>query len=125
MVTAMSEQLTKISHLVLARLLIAGANGDTTAKIKKDLEPLFVDRWSGLVLVEQLQRSLADLESNGLITTSRGKNKQSRTEDRPYRKWPSTWARVLGDCSASTEDDMDKAQEGIPYCASPGISCIH
>jgi hypothetical protein len=77
MVTTVPEQLSTIGHLVLVRLLIGGDKGDTVAKIKKDLEPLLVHRWTGVILTERINGALAELESNSLVTIVRGKSKKS------------------------------------------------
>jgi len=69
--------LSAVGSLVLARLLTAGANGDTAVKIKKDLEPLLAHRWEGAALTERIDQTLTELESSGLVALVRGKSKKA------------------------------------------------
>jgi len=77
MTTSTATNLSAIGSLVLSRLLAAGDKGDTTARIKKDLEPLLVHRWEGAALTERIDRTLAELESSGLVALVRGKSKKA------------------------------------------------
>jgi hypothetical protein len=77
MVITKPEQLSTIGRLVLARLLIGGDKGDTTAKIKKDVEPLLAHRWVGVALAERINQAVAELEQNSLVAILRGKTKKS------------------------------------------------
>jgi hypothetical protein len=73
--------LSPIESLILVRLLPVGEKGDTTAKIQKDLEPLLGHRWSGAVLTDVVDRTIAGLESKGLVVLlpvpGKGKKKKS------------------------------------------------
>ncbi len=64
-----------IGHLVLTRLLPSRDKGATTSQIKKDLEPLLQHRWAGAVLADMLDRTLGQLDAEGLISRSRGKGR--------------------------------------------------
>jgi hypothetical protein len=59
--------LSAISSLVLARLLVAGDKDQSTSQIKKDLEPLLAHRLADGILSERIDRTLAELESIGLV----------------------------------------------------------
>src|SRR4051794_15543783 len=68
---------TLVGQLVLARLLVAGEKGATTADLKKALEPLLGHRWTGAALADQLAWALDDLESAGwVVRTRRGKTER-------------------------------------------------
>ncbi|MGO9471007.1 MAG: hypothetical protein ACLQIB_43465 [Isosphaeraceae bacterium] len=77
MATTALPELSAIGALVLTRLLPAGEKGETAAKIRTDLEPLLLHRWSGVALAEQVERTIGELEANGLATFLRGKTKKS------------------------------------------------
>ena len=64
-----------IGHLVLTRLLPSRDKGATTSQIKKDLEPLLQHRWAGAALADMLDRTLGQLDAEGLISRSRGKGR--------------------------------------------------
>jgi len=72
-----AQNLSAIDSVVLTRLLVAGVKGDTAARIKKDLEALLAHRWEGAALTERIERTLAELESIGLVTLVRGKTKKA------------------------------------------------
>ena len=63
--------------MVLARLLVAGDKAQSASQIKKDLEPLLAHRRAGEILSERIDRTLAELESSGLVTLVRGKSKKA------------------------------------------------
>ncbi|MFO0891361.1 MAG: hypothetical protein U0790_19735, partial [Isosphaeraceae bacterium] len=73
--------LSPVETLVLARLLPAGAKGEATAKIQKDLEPLLGHRWSGSALTAVIDRALLKLGTRGLASTvaapEKGKRKKA------------------------------------------------
>jgi hypothetical protein len=71
------NDLSALGFLVLARLLTAGDKAQRLAQIKKDLEPLVEHRWSGAALTDQIERTIAELESIGLVTTVRGRSKKA------------------------------------------------
>ncbi len=72
-----SPKLSAIGALVLTRLLPVTEKGETTAKIRKDLEPLLGHRWSGAALAEQVEQAVGELGANGWVTFLRGKTKKS------------------------------------------------
>jgi hypothetical protein len=77
MITTTAANLSAIGSLVLARLLAARHEGDTTAKITKDIEPLLAHRWEGAALTARIDRALAELESCGLVSLVHGKRKKA------------------------------------------------
>ena len=66
-----------ISELILVRLLTAGDKGELGSKVRKDLEPLLSDRWTGPDLAAQVDRAIDDLESAGLVAGRPGKSKRA------------------------------------------------
>ena len=76
MTTTTTVNVSAIGGLVLTRLLVTRDKGETTGKIKNDLEPLLAHRWAGAALIERLDQTLAKLESCGLVTLVRGKSKK-------------------------------------------------
>ncbi len=77
MASTASPKLSAIGALVLTRLLPVSEKGETTLKIRKDLEPFLLHRWFGAALAEQIERALGELEVSGLVTFMRGKTKKS------------------------------------------------
>ena len=77
MTTTSSTNLSALGSLVLVRLLTVGEKGEAGSKIKKDLEPLLAHRWVGAALTERIDRTLADLESSGLVALVAGKTKKA------------------------------------------------
>jgi hypothetical protein len=69
--------LSPVELLILTRLVSVGENGETTAKIQKDLEPILGHRWSGSVLTSQLDRMLIKLVSKGLVAHRPAKSKKA------------------------------------------------
>jgi hypothetical protein len=72
-----ATDLPAVEALVLARLLPVSEKGDTSAKIKKDLEPLLEHRASGAAMTEAVQRAIEKLEAAGFVTLQRGRTKRS------------------------------------------------
>ncbi len=77
MTTTALTSLSAVSSLVLTRMLIVGAKGESSSKIKKDLEPLMAHRWSGQELIERIDQTLHDLESIGLVAHMPVKSKKA------------------------------------------------
>jgi hypothetical protein len=77
MTSTTATNLSAIGSLILARLLATSTTGDTAVKIKKDLEPLLAHRWEGAALTERIDRTIAELESNGVVALVRGKSKNA------------------------------------------------
>ncbi|HZW33949.1 MAG TPA: hypothetical protein VFF52_24715 [Isosphaeraceae bacterium] len=69
--------ISAIGPLVLVRLLAAGEKGETGSKVKKDLEPLLAHRWSGVTLVDALNRTHDELEAAGLVASLPGKTRKA------------------------------------------------
>jgi len=57
-------------------MLTVGEKGESTANIKKDLDPLLAHRGVGAALTEQIDQTLVDLESIGLVTRLPAKTKR-------------------------------------------------
>jgi hypothetical protein len=70
-------ELTPVELLVLARLLPVGEKGDGLAKIRKDLDPLLDQRWSGSDLAETLDRTVHGLAARGLVEHLPAKRKSA------------------------------------------------
>ena len=66
-----------ISELILARLLTAGDKGELGSKVRKDLEPLLSERWTGPDLAALVDRAIDELESAGLVAGRPGKSKKA------------------------------------------------
>jgi hypothetical protein len=77
MTTFPPMNLSAISALVLARLLVAGDKAQSASQIKKDFEPLLAHRLVGEILSERIDRTLAELEASGLVTQVRAKSKKA------------------------------------------------
>jgi hypothetical protein len=78
-----AHSLSAIGSLVLVRLLAAGDQGETIAKVQKDLQPLLEHRWSGATLADVLNRALDELESAGLVASLPGKTKRAAPKIAP------------------------------------------
>ena len=74
----MTTNLSAVGSLVLTRMLIVGEKGELGSKIKKDLESLLAHRWVGAELTEQIDQTLEDLESIGLVTRLPVKTKSKK-----------------------------------------------
>src|SRR5438552_1403678 len=72
-----AQSLSAIGSLVLVRLLAAGDEGESSSKVKKDLQPLLEHRWSGATLADALNRTLDELEATGLVASLPGKTKKA------------------------------------------------
>jgi hypothetical protein len=77
MTAPIGHSLSAIGSLVLVRLLAAGDKGETSSKVKKDLQPLLEHRWSGVTLADALNRTLDELEAAGLVASLPGKAKRA------------------------------------------------
>ena len=77
MTTTTTDHPSRIGHLLLVRLLIAADKGETTAKLRKDIEPLLGHRSSADAPKERISSALSELEASGLIAVMRGKRKTS------------------------------------------------
>jgi DNA-binding MarR family transcriptional regulator len=72
-----TTDLPAVEALVLTRLLPVSEKGDTSAKIKKDLEPLLGHRASGAAITETVEQAIGNLEAAGFVTLQRGRTKRS------------------------------------------------
>jgi hypothetical protein len=58
-------------------MLTVGEKGESAANIKKDLDPLLAHRWKGAALTEQIDQTLIDLASIGLVARLPAKTKKA------------------------------------------------
>src|SRR4051812_38634320 len=71
------NEVTPIGELVLARLLVAGDKGATSADFKKALGPLLGHGSTGPAPAERVEQTLAELTKAGLVARVR-KGKTTR-----------------------------------------------
>jgi hypothetical protein len=77
MTTTTTDHPSRIGYLLLVRLLIAADKGETTAKLRKDIEPLLAHRSSANAPEERISSALSELEASGRIVVIRGQRKTS------------------------------------------------
>ena len=77
MTTTTTDHPSRIGYLLLVRLLIVADKGETTAKIRKDIEPLLAHQSQAMHRTIESALALSELESSGLISVIRGKRKNS------------------------------------------------
>ncbi|WP_165247070.1 hypothetical protein [Paludisphaera soli] len=68
---------TPTDALILARLLLAGANGAKAGDLRKDLEPILGRRWPGTELASVIDRALIKLAAAGLVVQRPGRTKRA------------------------------------------------
>ncbi len=71
------EAEVRVRELVLARLLPAGEKGESSAKVRKDLEPMLAHRWTGPVLAGRVDGALDALTRAGLVVRIAGKTRKA------------------------------------------------
>jgi hypothetical protein len=72
-----SQPLSPVDSLILARLLVAGDRGAKPADLRKDLSPLLGRRWPGAALASVVDRALVKLGAAGLVVQSPGKTRRA------------------------------------------------
>jgi hypothetical protein len=96
MTTTTTDYPSRIGYLLLVRLLIVADRGETTAKIRKDIEPFLAHQSSGLAPVDRISPALNELESSGLISVVHGKRKNSIPRITPTKSGREQGLEFLG-----------------------------